>query len=123
MLDETYKFQKHVKNGDFSQNYSTRCTTMEKVIAMNGLREIDYLSLDVEGHELKVLQGFPLENFIIKVMTVEGKVKPLRAIEEYLKSFGYTRIYPLSEESRKYTDFLKDEAIFIHKSVKFGVPK
>jgi len=32
---------------------------------------IDYLSLDVEGHEYKILQQFPFDEYIIRCITVE----------------------------------------------------
>ena len=32
---------------------------------------IDYMSLDVEGHELEVLAGFPFNEYVVKCITVE----------------------------------------------------
>jgi hypothetical protein len=68
---------------------------------------IDYMSLDVEGAELLIMQAFPFEEYKIKVLTIERPSKPLRAL---LEEKGYI--------------FLKDlawwgETLWAHKSSGF----
>lgn len=46
--------------------------TMKSILSdFNAPKIIDYLSLDVEGHEYKILQSFPFHEYIIKCITVE----------------------------------------------------
>jgi FkbM family methyltransferase len=46
--------------------------TMESILKMyNAPSVIDYLSLDVEGHEYEILKTFPFDKYIIKCITVE----------------------------------------------------
>lgn len=46
--------------------------TLEDVLSEHQLTEIDYISLDVEGGEKAVLQGFPFEKFSVQAWTVEN---------------------------------------------------
>jgi FkbM family methyltransferase len=49
-----------------------RCTTLQTILdECNAPRMIDYLSLDVEGFEAKVLRSFDFEKYQINLMTVE----------------------------------------------------
>jgi FkbM family methyltransferase len=52
---------------------------------------IDFLSIDVEGHELEVLRGFDLERWRPRLMLVEDHVGSLRT-HRYLKDHGYCLI-------------------------------
>jgi hypothetical protein len=70
-------------------------------------RSIDYMSLDVEGAELLIMQEFPFEEYEIKVLTIERPSKQLKAL---LEEKGYM--------------FLKDlawwgETLWAHKSSGF----
>ncbi len=67
-------------------------------------RNIDYLSLDVEGAEMLVMKEFPFDKYTIKIMTVE---RPGDDLRELLEQNGYR--------------FLKDlawwgETLWAHKS-------
>jgi FkbM family methyltransferase len=54
---------------------------------------IDYLSLDVEGAEDFLLRVFPLENYEIRLMTIE---RPKKELQVFLESKGYKQIQKLS---------------------------
>lgn len=122
IIDDTYKNTRRLNIANSTEKFSTRCTTMKNVTSMYGLSEIDFLSLDVEGHELDVLKGFDLPNFTIKIMTIEGTASSLNSIGEYLSTFGYTRHVPISKETEKGRLMLAEDAIFVHSSVTFGAP-
>ncbi len=49
----------------------TKVTTLNAVLSKYNVKEIDFLSLDVEGSELNVLQSFDLNTFKPKVFVVE----------------------------------------------------
>ena len=46
------------------------------------------MSIDVEGGELKVLQGIDLNKYKIKIMVIENVFNDSK-IFEYLKQYGY----------------------------------
>lgn len=63
-------------------------------------KHIDYLSVDVEGHELQVLSGFPFMERSIGLVTAEHNFNTdsRAAVRELLESHGYVRV--LSHLSR-----------------------
>lgn len=67
--------------------------------------EIDYLSLDVEGAEAFILMQFPLDQYRIKIMTVERMNPEGRA---FLKQHGYEENVRLGAIG---------EGLFVHESV------
>jgi FkbM family methyltransferase len=53
-------------------------------------REIDFISIDVEGTELQVLKGFNLSRFNPRVLIVEANSEEMRVqIEDYLQVLEY----------------------------------
>ena len=56
-------------------------------------KKIDYLSVDTEGTELDILKSIELNNFDIKLITVEHNFTEKReAIYSYLNNHGYERV-------------------------------
>ena len=58
---------------------------------------IDYLSMDIEGHELTVLEKFPFDEFQFKLITIEHNLycdgpEKKNALYELLTRNGYTRV-------------------------------
>ena len=54
---------------------------------------IDYLSLDVEGAEEFIMRNFPLQDYKVKILTVE---RPKENLRKLLESHGYQQIQRLS---------------------------
>lgn len=53
-------------------------------------REIDYLSIDTEGSEFEILEHFPLDKWIIRLLTVEHNFTHRRSdIRTLLEGYGY----------------------------------
>jgi hypothetical protein len=52
----------------------------------NAPRTIDYLSIDVEGAEDRILVGFPFDDYVFNCMTVE---RPKDRLREVLMQSGY----------------------------------
>lgn len=69
---------------------SVPARTLTSVLDGNGLRYVDLLSLDVEGYEFKVLEGFDLDRFRPHHILVEESGR--EAVDEYLTARGYLRI-------------------------------
>ena len=67
-------------------------TPRELLEASNCPKHIDYLSLDVEGSEMDILEAFPFEDYTIGFATIEtnnDKAKE-KEIRELMLSHGYT---------------------------------
>ena len=45
---------------------------LREVFSSEGVTRIDYLSIDVEGHELQVLEGIDFDGVRIMVLTIES---------------------------------------------------
>lgn len=59
-------------------------------------QQIDYLSIDTEGSELRILQAFDFNRYDIKVITVEHNHTPQRQeIEALLTGKGFRRCFEL----------------------------
>jgi len=80
-------------NSPTSIEISTK--TLKEVLEENDSPKIiDYLSLDIEGMELRALEGFPFEEYKILAMTVEhnlylGKKEYKEQVKKFLVSKGY----------------------------------
>jgi FkbM family methyltransferase len=57
---------------------------------------IDYLSLDTEGSELRILKAFPFDRYSVRVLTVEHNFLHDRdPIRQHLHGLGYERVHAL----------------------------
>lgn len=123
VLGDTYKSTKRLQRLNRTiPSKPLRCTTMENVFDRNIVKEVDLLSLDVEGHEMEVLKGFGLDNVVVKVMTIEITGSDLVKIESFLNEKGYKRHYVNVPSLNKKPGFLQEDAVFLHESVTFGKP-
>lgn len=73
---------------------------------MNVPRHIDYFSLDVEGAEEFIMKAFPLEDFHISLLSVEGSTPSLG---EFLVSNGFRMVARLGEDALWAHESIKDE--------------
>jgi len=62
--------------------------TLPDILAEAGLGQIDYLSLDVEGGELAILQDFPFADFDITALSIENN-SHTSEIPKLMQSRGY----------------------------------
>lgn len=65
--------------------------TLDTILAESQIdRELDFVSIDVEGHELEVLKGFSLEKWSPTILIVEDNTKFQDCtVARYLKGHGY----------------------------------
>ena len=54
---------------------------LDNVLDKNNIKTIDYLNIDVEGHELEVLKGFNIEKYNPKVISIEYLDLSLKKLE------------------------------------------
>jgi len=70
-----------------------RGMTLNKILTDADIRErIDFISIDVEGHELEALQGFSLEKWRPRILLIEDNSNFADlSVCAFLRSFGYIR--------------------------------
>jgi FkbM family methyltransferase len=67
--------------------FQVSCRRLEDILESAGAPpEIDYLSMDVEGAEFRILADFPFERFRFGALTVE---RPTKAVHDLLVDAGY----------------------------------
>ena len=86
--DTTIKFQENKKQ------LKIQCFPLYSILLALNRTDIDYLSLDIEGDELKVLKTVPFETVEFKIMTVECNHQKTQGQELrlYLDSKGYQKV-------------------------------
>lgn len=75
IINKTYEIQVEVKK-------------LDTILSRINIEKIDFVSIDTEGTELDVLQGFDIERWSPKLLVVENNFNDT-AIKEYLSQFGY----------------------------------
>ena len=90
------KQAKKVFQGDIKKNKINACTLdsiLEKTKTDN--LKIDLLDIDVEGADLKVLQGFSITKYMPELICVEIHEKEINesAISKYLDNFRYELVW------------------------------
>ncbi|MFN3566853.1 MAG: FkbM family methyltransferase [Burkholderiaceae bacterium] len=48
-----------------------RLVTLDEILQSHGIASVDFVSIDVEGHELEVLRGFSLERYRPQLVLIE----------------------------------------------------
>lgn len=96
-----------------------RCTTMKNVMDREEMFEVDYLSLDVEGHEMQVLQGIDWERTKINVITVEVSRQSGPEIEKYMLEHNFKR-HEATMNDRN--DMIGSDVVYLHEDVDWGKP-
>ena len=77
--------------GQSSPRYTV---TLEEILTRyNAPRQIDYLSLDVEGAEEFIMKNFPFSKYQISILTTE---RPSRPLQELLEKNGFKKIVRLT---------------------------
>ena len=74
--------------------------TLTDLLDQQGVSEIDFLSMDIEGAELMALAGFEIERFAPKLVCIEAgwNEEHRRGIADYFAAHGYEVI----EEYRRH---------------------
>ncbi len=82
-----------VKTHRFSSRpIQVRTMTLDEILTKAEIAEIDFISIDVEGHEIEALEGFTLAKWKPKIMLIEGNSSAAsKATSYYLKQFGYVK--------------------------------
>jgi FkbM family methyltransferase len=67
--------------------------TLDNILEKIDLGKIDFMSIDVEGHELAVLKGFSIKKFNPKILLIENNFVGAgdNDVEKYLKKFDFLK--------------------------------
>jgi FkbM family methyltransferase len=69
---------------------TVRTRKLDDILEEAGVHAIDFLSIDVEGHELEVLRGLSIDRFTPRILIVEDNQFPSNAdVSGYLTARGY----------------------------------
>jgi FkbM family methyltransferase len=67
---------------------------LSSILKKHGMKNIDFVSLDIEGAELDVLKDFPFDQFDIKIFLIENNFNN-NSIEKIMNKAGYKKIIRL----------------------------
>ena len=84
----TLQKQRDTHGTNFIGTERVKVTTLDKVLQAAGVVKIDFLSLDVEGHEIEVMRGLNFEKFKPSLILIEDGVRDLSK-HHFLKARGY----------------------------------
>ncbi len=100
-LLESYDFRHLVRlvtelqhHGGTANIVDVSCVSLNSLLKKHNFFNVDYMSLDIEGKELDVLQDIDFDTIKIKCLSVENNYNK-NDINEFLSSKGYKRLTKL----------------------------
>jgi len=84
----TLRKQRDTHGTQFVGTERVKITTLDNVLRSAGIEQIDFLSLDVEGHEVQVLRGLDFATFRPALILIEDGVRDLSR-HRFLRARGY----------------------------------
>ena len=98
-IKDLEKFKKtgkaHLNSFARKLKFGAPAKTLTSILnSSNSPKNIDFMSLDVEGSELAVLSGLDFDKYLIKYILVESR--DIEKIENFLKQYNYRKIDRLS---------------------------
>jgi FkbM family methyltransferase len=78
------------KAGGTVKEITVRTATLDSLLEEAGFGRLDFVTIDVEGHELSVLEGFDLDRYRPRVVILEdNSVEGDRGVIEHMTEHGY----------------------------------
>jgi FkbM family methyltransferase len=81
--------------GDKAEKIRVETMTLDEVLSSSPMagREVDFLDVDCEGHDLAVLRGFPFDRVRPKLVAIEGHSKEeAETLGRYLEDLDYFKV-------------------------------
>jgi len=75
--------------------------TLNDLLEQNGVKKIDFLTMDIEGAEPGALAGFDIEKYQPELVLIEPTVNTREPIMAYLTKHGYERIDKYLERDKQ----------------------
>lgn len=80
------------EGGKQIRKISVKKRRLAEILQDRNLRQPDFISIDVEGHEMAVLRGLSLESTSPRVLIIEDNSNGLNGeVRKYLGAYGYVR--------------------------------
>jgi FkbM family methyltransferase len=89
--------------------YSIKTITFEKLMENNKISNIDFMSIDVEGAELAVLESIDFNKYKFDLITIENN-QGIEKLRDYMFSKGYKILFDIGVD-----------ILFIPKNVEIGM--
>lgn len=94
VLSKVLEDENHISTNedDSSETIRVKQRKLADVLKENGIKEVDYISLDVEGYEMQVLEGIEWDDTKIKVISIEideREWNKSKIIRKYLYYHGF----------------------------------
>ena len=83
-------------------------TTLTGLLDDNGVEKVDFMTIDIEGHEPQALRGFDIDRFQPELVCIEAKPKNREFIAQYFSEHRY-------EQIEKYLDYDQTNYYFARK--------
>lgn len=83
----------NVEGQEIYRTYEVQQRRLGNVLKERGICEIDYMSLDVEGFEMPVLNGIDWDNTVIKCISVECNEEDDNELQNFLFEKGYVLMF------------------------------
>ena len=80
------------KHGGTSEMIRMPSLTVNSMLKVVGVSEVDYMSIDAEGAELEILQGFDFERNKCRLISIEQNGYDDGSAANYLSSLGYRNL-------------------------------
>lgn len=104
-----------------SRRIHLRCKTTAQALSESHITHIDYLSLDVEGHEPHILRGIDWKTTSINIISIEVEANVAEAVK-ILHENGFKRL-DTSRFSKSVPELAPNiDAIYLHERVVWGHP-
>ncbi len=69
------------------------CKTLASLLKKNKIEEVDFLSLDVEGYEMEVIEGINFNDVFFHLIVIEiHEINGQKLNFDYLRDFGFTKV-------------------------------
>lgn len=87
----------HSKQWDMPENFKTEevevpTITLNELLDQNGVKNIDFLSMDIEEGEPAALRGFDINRFQPELICIEAGLTVREPISKYMSEHDYERI-------------------------------
>ena len=91
-------------------------------IQINKLEEIDYMNIDVEGHEMSILNSFDIDKYkpsVISVEFIDFKMKKLELKYNNIERVIDSNLYKfLTNQNYNFINWSHSDLIFVHDNLR-----
>tara|TARA_B100001115_G_C15680385_1_gene328939 strand:+ start:23 stop:724 length:702 start_codon:yes stop_codon:yes gene_type:complete len=81
-----------IKANENQKEVKIKCFTLNRILNDNNIQKFDYLNIDVEGNELKVINGMDFEKYRPNLITIENN-------NLLLKDYVNSNIYKIFQQN------------------------